>query len=69
MKPQKTRDVLALMRAQGWTLLRSGKGSHQLWRSADELTQVMVPAGHREISSGVLKQLAQAGINIPSNWI
>lgn len=68
MKPQKSRDVKKLMTAQGWRFLRQGRGSHEVWTSADESQKVTVPFGHTEISAGVLTQLQKAGLTVPDKW-
>lgn len=69
MKPQKTRDVLAVLRAQGWRRLRDAKGSHEIWSNSDGTTKVPVPVGHREISPGVLQMLGRRGLEIPREWV
>ena len=68
MKPQKTKDVLKLLRAQGWKCLRDAKGSHESWGSADGAGKAAVPTGHRYITQGVLAQLERAGLTIPKGW-
>lgn len=68
MKPQKTRDVLKVLRAQGWQYLRDAKGSHEIWGNADGTEAEPVPTGHREISPGILAKLERKGLEIPREW-
>ncbi|MCP3425592.1 type II toxin-antitoxin system HicA family toxin [Rothia sp. AR01] len=68
MKPQKTKDVLKLLRSQGWGYLRDARGSHEIWGSADGAGKISVPTGHRIVTPGVLAQLARAGVEIPKEW-
>lgn len=68
MKAQKTRDVLRYLKAQGWVFLRDGQGSHQVWGLPDESQKATIPAGHREVSAGVLRQIAKSGVVLPREW-
>lgn len=66
-KPQKYRDVVKFLRSQGWVFLRQGKGSHELWGLPDESVKESVPH-HREVSAGVIQQLAKKLPEIPQEW-
>jgi predicted RNA binding protein YcfA (HicA-like mRNA interferase family) len=68
MKPQKTRDVIKHLRSLGWVYLRDGQGSHEIWGLPDESVKVTIPAGHREVSAWVLKQIKDAGADLPASW-
>ncbi|MES7251342.1 type II toxin-antitoxin system HicA family toxin [Cutibacterium acnes] len=68
MKPQKTKDVLKLLRSQGWACLRNAKGSHEIWGRPGGAGRVSIPAGHQLTSVGVLAQLERAGVKIPKEW-
>ena len=69
MKAQKTRDVLKYLKGLGWVYLRDGKGSHELWGLPDESVKASIPAGHREVSAGVLAQIERnAGVEWPREW-
>jgi predicted RNA binding protein YcfA (HicA-like mRNA interferase family) len=66
-KPQKYRDVTKFLRSQGWILIRPGKGSHQVWGTADGTMTISIP-GHKEVSAQVVKQIIDAFPNTPSSW-
>jgi predicted RNA binding protein YcfA (HicA-like mRNA interferase family) len=66
-KPQKYRDVVKILRSQGWILLRQGKGSHELWGKPDESIKESIPK-HGEVSAGVIGQLIKKLPTVPSNW-
>lgn len=68
MKPQKTRVVKRFLTSQGWELLRTGKGSHELWGDPTTGDRLSLPAGHGEASPGVLRQLQVLLPNIPEEW-
>ncbi|SFS10718.1 HicA toxin of toxin-antitoxin [Agrococcus baldri] len=68
MKPQKTKDVTKHLRSLGWVLLRDAKGSHEIWGLPDESVKHPIPAGHKEVSGGVLSQLKRKGVPIPRAW-
>ena len=48
--------------------LRGGQGSHEIWGLPDGSIRAVIPAGHREISAGVLMQLKRAGVDVPTQW-
>ncbi|MEZ3162193.1 type II toxin-antitoxin system HicA family toxin [Microbacterium sp. BWT-B31] len=68
MKAQKTRDVIKHLKSIGWVYLRDGQGSHEIWGLPDESKKATVPAGHREVSAGVLRQIEKAGAELPREW-
>ncbi len=68
MKAQKTRDVLKHLKSIGWVYLRDGQGSHELWGLPDESQKASIPAGHKETSAGVLRQIEKAGAALPQAW-
>jgi predicted RNA binding protein YcfA (HicA-like mRNA interferase family) len=69
-KPQKYRDVVKVLRANGWVLLRTGRGSHELWGPPDGSVHEVVsnhgPGG--EISAGVVGKLLRKLPTTPDNW-
>ncbi|WP_111835771.1 type II toxin-antitoxin system HicA family toxin [Actinomyces bovis] len=67
MKAQKYRDVVKVLRAQGWVLLRTAKGDHEVWGPPGGPANVTI-AHHREVSAGVLRQVAKQLPAIPDNW-
>ena len=67
-RAQKTRDVLNHLRSIGWVHLQDGQGSHELWGLPDGSKKAVVPAGHREVSAGVLRQIQKAGAELPESW-
>lgn len=68
MEPRKTQDVLRYPKGIGWVRLRGGQGSHEIWGLPDGSIRAVIPAGHREISAGVLTQLKRAGVDVPVQW-
>lgn len=66
-KPQKYRDVVKVLRSQGWVLLRQGKGSHEVWGLPDESVKETVPR-HSEVSAGVIQQLMKKLPEAPREW-
>lgn len=55
---QNTRKVVKMMRAAGWTPVRT-VGSHTTWQSPTGATFTL-PDGHRTISPGVYRKLLKA---------
>ena len=51
------REIVALLRASGYQLLRSGKGSHEIWFNPATRKSVTVPRStkSRHIANEVLK--------------
>ncbi|MEH3002123.1 MULTISPECIES: type II toxin-antitoxin system HicA family toxin [Bacillati] len=67
-KPQKYRDVVKFLRSKGWALVRRGKGSHEVWGSADgSYTLILAPHG-AEVSAGQVKQVIAAFPDAPRIW-
>ncbi|MEO7373726.1 MAG: type II toxin-antitoxin system HicA family toxin [Terrimesophilobacter sp.] len=66
-RPQKYRDVIKVVKSQGWVFLRGGKGSHELWGLPDESVKESIPH-HDEVSAGVVGQLIKKLPNSPKNW-
>lgn len=60
------------LRSIGWVFLRSGQGSHEIWGLPDESVKASIPAGHGEVSAGVLRQverqIEKAGEKLPREW-
>jgi predicted RNA binding protein YcfA (HicA-like mRNA interferase family) len=52
------REIVALLRANGFELLRSGKGSHEIWFNPSINKHVTVPRStkSRHTANDVLKQ-------------
>ena len=68
MKPQKTKAVKKFLKSQGWEFLRDGKGSHELWGNPQTGDRLSIPAGHGEVSPGVLRQSEAVLPNVPREW-
>jgi predicted RNA binding protein YcfA (HicA-like mRNA interferase family) len=66
-KPQKYRDVTKFLRSRGWVFLRQGKGSHEIWGPEDGHMSISIPA-HKEVSSGVVKEIINAFQDAPQSW-
>ncbi|MEI9804665.1 MAG: type II toxin-antitoxin system HicA family toxin [Pseudolabrys sp.] len=52
------RDLIAILRANGFVLSRSGKGSHEIWTNPSSKKSVTVPrtTKSRHTANDVLKQ-------------
>jgi predicted RNA binding protein YcfA (HicA-like mRNA interferase family) len=52
------RELIAVLRAQGFVLSRSGKGSHEIWWNPNSKKSVTVPrtTKSRHTANDVLKQ-------------
>ncbi|MCI1749572.1 MAG: type II toxin-antitoxin system HicA family toxin [Acidipropionibacterium sp.] len=66
-KPQKYRDVVRFLRAQGWVLLRQAKGSHEIWSDPATGAKLSLPV-HGEISAGIIKQIIREVPGTPTSW-
>lgn len=66
-RPQKYRDVVRVLRSNGWLLLRQGRGSHEVWGLPDESVRAVVPR-HGEVSAGIVGQLMKLLPEVPENW-
>ena len=69
VKAQKTKTVLRYLQSLGWVMLRDGQGSHEIWGLPDESVKASIPVGHREVSPGVLRQIKNAGVTLPREWL
>jgi hypothetical protein len=58
MVPQFDRPLRALLRAVGCTLIRQGKGSHEIWHSPITNRNFAVPIGisSRHTANAILRQ-------------
>lgn len=65
MKSQKKRDVMKVLKANGWELVRS-TGSHE-WREGPNGQGEAIPR-HNEISAGVVAKLAKKLETFPDGW-
>lgn len=65
MKAQKKKDVLKVLKAQGWQLVRT-TGIHEWWEGPDGQGEA-IPR-HTEVSPGVLRKLAKKMAEVPRNW-
>lgn len=69
-KPQKYRDVVRVLRANGWVLLRRGKGDHEVWgmpQTSGAGQKHTIPH-HGEVSAGVIGDLMKKLATTPENW-
>lgn len=66
-KPQKYRDVIRVVKDNGWVFLRQGKGSHEIWGLRDESQAHSIPH-HDEVSAGVVGSLTKKLQNVPQSW-
>lgn len=65
MKAQKKKDVVKVLKAQGWQLVRA-TGNHEWWQGPQGQREA-IPK-HSEISPGVLRTLAKKLETVPDNW-
>ncbi|MGP9503998.1 type II toxin-antitoxin system HicA family toxin [Specibacter sp. AOP5-B1-6] len=65
MKPQKKRDVLKVLKANGWEMVR-WNGGHEWWEGPDGQGE-SIPRS-KEISPGVMNKLVPKLESFPSNW-
>ncbi|QCV95981.1 type II toxin-antitoxin system HicA family toxin [Acidipropionibacterium acidipropionici] len=66
-KPQKYRDVVRFLRAQGWVLFRQAKGSHEIWSDPATGSKLSIP-NHREVSAGIVAQIIREIPGTPKSW-
>ncbi|MFE1514044.1 type II toxin-antitoxin system HicA family toxin [Corynebacterium bovis] len=64
-KPQKYTDVARFLRRSGWAILRTGKGSHEVWHNGHD--KLIIPH-HREVSAGIIKQISDTIPTTPDSW-
>ncbi|WP_199856909.1 type II toxin-antitoxin system HicA family toxin [Nocardia suismassiliense] len=57
---QPTRKVLKGLKAEGWSRLRDGAGSHTIYGCRTGKHDVSVPDGHKSISPGVVRTISKA---------
>jgi predicted RNA binding protein YcfA (HicA-like mRNA interferase family) len=58
----KTRDVIAKLRQDGWSVARKGPGDHVQFQHPHKPGQVTLDAGARELPAGTLRSIyRQAG--------
>lgn len=52
------RELVEILRANGWTKQRSGKGSHEIWTGPTGIGSLSVPRTmkSRHTANGILKQ-------------
>jgi predicted RNA binding protein YcfA (HicA-like mRNA interferase family) len=67
-KPQKYRDVIKFLKAQGWVFIREAKGSHEIWGNPNQPTEFLSLPNHKEVSAGIIGQLRKIFPNTPQNW-
>lgn len=63
--PKKVREVIELLKADGWYFQRMGKGSHQIYRHPSKAGIVIVPNHglNKELKPGTEAEiLRQAGL-------
>lgn len=65
MKAQKKKDVIKVLKKQGWQLVRT-TGGHEWWEGPHGEGEA-IPR-HTEISPGVMRKLAAKMDSIPDNW-
>lgn len=69
-KPQKYRDVIKAVRANGWVLIRRGKGDHEIWGilgSSSPIDKHSIPH-HSEVSAGIIGDLIKKLPHTPYTW-
>ncbi|GAB3615417.1 type II toxin-antitoxin system HicA family toxin [Humibacter ginsengisoli] len=66
-KPQKHRDVIKVVKDNGWVFLRGAKGSHEMWGLPDESQKESIPR-HGEVSAGIIGQLIKKLPKSPQSW-
>lgn len=69
-KPQKYRDVIRVAKANGWMLIRRGKGDHEIWGLPDAHTandKHTIPH-HSQVSAGIIGDLIKKLPHTPHNW-
>jgi len=55
-----------VLAANGWVLLRRGKGSHELWGLPDGTVYEAIYRG--EVSAGVIRKLTAKLQSTPASW-
>ena len=67
VRVQKYRDVVRFLEAQGWLLVRRGKGSHEIWGDPNTGRRMSIPR-HHEISAGIMRQVIAEFPDSPDSW-
>ncbi|MFT3944204.1 MAG: type II toxin-antitoxin system HicA family toxin [Ancrocorticia sp.] len=67
VKAQEYRDVTRFLKSEGWILIRSGKGSHEIWGDPATGRRMSIPA-HREVSAGIVRQIIAEFPSAPWTW-
>jgi predicted RNA binding protein YcfA (HicA-like mRNA interferase family) len=69
-RPQKYRDVARVLRANGYVLLRRGRGSHELWGRPGGGTRFAIAnlGPGSQVSAGIIGQLSAELDEIPEGW-
>lgn len=65
MKAQKKKDVVKVLKANGWQPVRSS-GRHEWWEGPNGIGEA-IPR-HNEISPGVIRKLAAKLEQVPESW-
>lgn len=56
----KSSDLIVLLKSDGCSFVRHGKGDHQIWFSPKTNKRFVVPHPKREIPIGTLKRIKRA---------
>ena len=67
-KPMKTRKVIAALRRNDCTEVRSS-GRHTIWACPCGEHSAPVPASHTEITAGVVRSIEKQMTCIPKGWL
>lgn len=65
MKPQKKRDVMKVLKKNGWRLVRN-TGGHEWWEGPNGVGDALPRSP--EISAGVVKKFADKLESFPNSW-
>ena len=66
VKEVRQREVERELASQGWVLVRK-RGGHHVWKSADGVHLLAIPA-HGVVSPGVVRQVIKALRTHPPRW-
>lgn len=67
-KPQKYRDVVKVLRKNGWTIIRQGKGSHVIWGRGTQRVSITHHGSGSPVSAGIIGKLIKELDETPSSW-
>lgn len=62
--------MIKVVKANGWVLIRAGKGDHEIWGRLDASTsdeKHTIPH-HNEVSAGIIGDLIKKLPSTPQNW-